>query len=267
MADLMTTPGSDTEAPPEESARSAPNDHLENQRLRAQYAEIAQLAGGLAHEIRNPLSTMSLNLDLLAEEFLNAESTRDRRVLQKVERLRRESQRLQDILENFLKFARVQDLRLETADLNVIVEEMRDFFEPQTMAQGILIRTQYEEALPRMSLDADLFRQALLNLFINARQAMPEGGELMLRTRSEAGWNLLEVTDTGLGMSEEVRARVFDAFYSTRPGGSGLGLPTTRKIVEAHGGAILVESEPGKGSRFTLRMPNQHQAEGRSPRP
>jgi len=227
----------------------------ENARLRARYSEIAELAGGLAHEIRNPLSTMSLNLDLLAEDFHDAESARDKRVLQKIERLRRESQRLQDILEGFLRFARVQELRLEKADLNVIVEELRDFFEPQAMSQGIVIRTQYEEALPRLDLDVDLFRQALLNLLINARLAMPDGGELMLRTRGEGNWNVLEVTDTGVGMSEEVRAKVFDAFYSTRSGGSGLGLPTTRKIVEAHDGTIQVESEPGKGARFTIRLP------------
>ena len=124
------------------------------------------------------------------------------------------------------------------------------------MTQGIVIRTQYEDDLPAMSLEVDLFRQALLNLFINARQAMPDGGELLLRTRSEGAWNVLEVTDTGVGMPEDVRERVFDAFYSTRAGGSGLGLPTTRKIVEAHGGSIRVESEPGKGSQFTLRLPN-----------
>jgi signal transduction histidine kinase len=231
----------------------------ENARLRARYSEIAQLAGGLAHEIRNPLSTMSLNLDLLAEDFQGAEAPRDKRVLQKIERLRRESQRLQEILEGFLRFARVQDLRLEKADLNVIVEELRDFFEPQAMAQAIVFRAQYEADLPRLDLDVDLFRQALLNLFINARQAMPSGGELILRTRHDGAWNVLEVTDTGVGMSEEVRARVFDAFYSTRAGGSGLGLPTTRKIVEAHGGTIQVESEPGKGARFTIRLPQASQ--------
>ena len=228
----------------------------ENDRLRARYAEIAQLAGGLAHEIRNPLSTMSLNLDLMAEDFQNPETPRDRRVLLKIERLRRESQRLQDILENFLRFARVQELRIESADLNVIVEEIRDFFEPQAMSQGIVIRTQYEHDLPKVNLDVDLFRQALLNLFINARLAMPDGGELLLRTRSDGDWDILEVTDTGVGMSEDVRSRVFDAFYSTRPGGSGLGLPTTRKIVEAHEGSIQVQSEPGKGSQFILSLPN-----------
>ncbi len=257
MTDLFSSATTLTELPPEEFAPAEPSDALEeNDRLRARYNEIAQLAGGLAHEIRNPLSTMSLNLDLLAEEFQHPEDQRQRRVLQKIERLRRESQRLQDILENFLRFARVQDLLREPSNLNHTVEELRDFFEPQAMSQGIVTRTQYEPDIPHMPLDAELFRQALLNLFINARQAMPDGGELLLRTRSEGPWNCLEVTDTGVGMSEGVRERVFDAFYSTRAGGSGLGLPTTRKIVEAHRGTIEVRSEPGKGSQFLIRMPN-----------
>ena len=244
------------------------SEHEENRRLRAQYAEIAQLAGGLAHEIRNPLSTMCLNLDLLAEDFQDAETTRDRRVLQKIERLRRESQRLQNILEDFLRFARIQELRLERADLNAIVDDMRDFCEPQAATKGILLRTQYAADLPLVRLDVDLFKQALLNLILNAEHAMPDGGELILLTRREGAWSVLDVTDTGVGMTEEVRARVFDAFYSTRAGGNGLGLPTTRKIVEAHGGTIRVQSVPGKGSQFTIRLPGDEgpgAPSGRSP--
>jgi two-component system sensor histidine kinase HydH len=231
------------------------DEHEVNRRLRAQYAEIAQLAGGLAHEIRNPLSTMSLNLDLLAEDFQASENPRDRRVLQKIERLRRESQRLHNILEDFLRFARIQDLRLEPADLNAVVDDMRDFCEPQASTRGILIRAHYANDLPEGRLDVDLFKQALLNLILNAEHAMPDGGELILRTRRDGPWIVLDVTDTGVGMSEEVRSRVFDAFYSTRPGGSGLGLPTTRKIVEAHRGTIHVQSVPGKGSQFSIRLP------------
>jgi signal transduction histidine kinase len=265
IASVLSEPGEPTEAALRPDGADDSVERLENQNLRARYAEIAELAGGLAHEIRNPLSTMSLNLDLLAEEFPSPDTPREKRIVQKIERLRRESQRLQDILENFLRFARVRELRLETADLNVIVGEMSDFFEPQAMAQAIVIRTQFENDLPRTRLDVELFRQALLNLFINARQAMPHGGELLLRTRSQDGWNILELTDTGMGMSPDVRERVFDAFYSTRAGGSGLGLPTTRKIVEAHGGTIHVASEPGKGSQFTLRLPNQRAAADRPP--
>jgi signal transduction histidine kinase len=269
MAELIASPSSGPESETGTGTHTAPGaDDLPSQdppvglerdetyrRLRSQYAEIAQLAGGLAHEIRNPLSTMSLNLDLLAEEFQDAGSPRDQRVREKIQRLRRETRRLHDILENFLRFARAQDLRLETADLNLIAEELTDFVMPQAMAQGIVIRTHFEPGLPALSIDVELFRQALLNLLINARQAMPDGGELMLRTRSDGPWNVLEVTDTGVGMTEEVRSRVFDPFFSTRPGGSGLGLPTARKIVEAHGGSIRVQSEPGKGSQFIIRLP------------
>ncbi len=105
-------------------------------RLRAQYAEISQLAGGLAHEIRNPLSTLSLNLDLLAEDFQNPETTRDTPHSQRVDRLRHEVRRLHGILDSFLRFARVQDLKLEPADLNDVVDELRDFYEPHAAHQG-----------------------------------------------------------------------------------------------------------------------------------
>ncbi len=139
-----------------------------NRRLRAQYAEIAQLAGGLAHEIRNPLSTMWLNLDLLAEDFQEPEDPRERRVLQKIERVRRESHRLESLLEDFLRFARVQALRRKPTDLNSLVDELRDFFEPQAAAQGVVFRVHYADDLPRVPLDADLFKQALFNLIRNA---------------------------------------------------------------------------------------------------
>src|SRR4051812_36348626 len=171
MAELIADPapgpdaiGLDTVSAP---GRGADALEEENRRLRAQYAEIAQLAGGLAHEIRNPLSTMSLNLDLLAEDFQSPESPRDRRVLQKIERLRRESRRLHNILEDFLRFARIQDLRLEPADLNAVVDDMRDFCEPQASTRAVVLRTQYDPDLPRVRLDVDLFKQALLNLILN----------------------------------------------------------------------------------------------------
>ncbi len=228
--------------------------HL-NRQLRAQYAEIAQLAGGLAHEIKNPLSTMTLNLDLLVEDLQGAETHRDRRVLKKLERVRRETGRLNDIVEDFLRFARVQDLRLVPADLNALVDDLRDFCEPQAVEQDVVIRTQYDPDLPLVPLDVDLFKQALWNLIRNAQHAMPDGGELILQTRRDGDQAILDVTDTGVGMDEQVAEQVFDAFFSTRPGGSGLGLPTTRKVIEAHGGSIGLDSVPGQGTMFTVRLP------------
>lgn len=246
-APLSTDPSLDSDSDEEREV---------SRRLRERNAEISQLAGGLAHEIRNPLSTLSLNLDLLAEDFQNAESTRDRRVLQRVGRLRDGVNRLNDILDNFLRFARIQELRLEPTDLNALVDELRDFYEPQAATQGIVVRVSAARDLPPVLLDADLFKQALLNLMFNAEHALlPEGGELIISTRREGKRVVLDVTDTGSGMRPEVCARVFDAFYSTRKGGTGLGLPIARKIIEAAGGTISVRSELGKGSQFTVRFP------------
>ena len=109
--------------------------------------------------------------------------------------------------------------------------------------------------LPPVALDADLFKQALLNLLLNAQQAMPDGGEITLQAGRDGDGVVLNVIDTGKGMAPEVAEKVFRPFFSTRPGGTGLGLATTRKIVAAHGGAIHVQSEVGRGSKFTIRLP------------
>jgi signal transduction histidine kinase len=225
-------------------------------RLRDQYAEIAQFAGGLAHEIRNPLSTMRLTLDLLAEDFRDAQNDRERRALQKIDRVRKESHRLENLLEDFLRVVRLSDLDLVPGDLNAVLEDVRDFCEPQSLAQGVVTRLQTDPDLPPVALHVDSFKQALLNLIRNAQLAMPEGGELILRTRRDPeNGVVIDVIDTGCGIPAEALPRVFDPFYSTRPRGSGLGLPMTRRIIEAHGGTIELDSEPGKGTRFLIRLP------------
>jgi D-alanine transaminase len=122
-------------------------------------------------------------------------------------------------------------------------------------SQGIEIKTYVPAGLPPVALDRELFKQALLNLLLNAQQAMPRGGEITLQAGVESGAVLLSVIDTGKGMTPEVLAKAFKPFYSTREGGTGLGVPTTKKIVEAHGGGLAAESAPGKGTRFTLRLP------------
>jgi signal transduction histidine kinase len=251
----MADPGAAVSSFPPEQHSDGNADPEVTRRLRAQYAEISQLAGGLAHEIRNPLSTLSLNLGLLAEDFQHPETARDRRIQQRIDRLSREVQRLHDILENFLRFARVQELKFVPTDLNGLIGELSDFYEPQASTEGIVVRTSFADDLPWLALDADLFKQAVLNLMLNAEHAMSEGGELIMTTRRDGPWVVLDVIDTGSGMTEDVQAKIFDPFYSTRPGGSGLGLPTTRKIIESHGGTIEVQSVPGKGSRFSLRLP------------
>ena len=219
------------------------------------YAELAELAGGFIHEIKNHLSTLGLNLQLLAEDFKDPETQRERRALERIQRLQGECHHLVDVSNDFLRFARVKDLELAPADLGGVVEELVDFFGPMAKADHIDIKCYIPADLPAVALNTDLFKQALLNLLLNAQQAMPTGGELTIQAARDDGGVRLDLIDTGKGMPPEVVAKAFRPFYSTRSGGSGLGLPTTRKIVEAHGGAIDVQSEVGRGTKFTIRLP------------
>jgi signal transduction histidine kinase len=234
---------------------SAVLDDQERARLEARYAEIATLAGGLAHEIRNPLSTIGMNLELMAEDLVDAETPRDRRLMGKVKLVQRECQHLEEILNAFLQFARAGELDLVQCDLNDLVEDFIRFYRPQADECGIDISPHLEADLPDVRIDESLMRQVLMNLALNAQHAMPDGGLLELQTHCRDGRVHLEVIDSGTGMDEHTRQRAFQAFFSTRAGGSGLGLSTVRKIVEAHGGTIGCDSEPGRGSRFVITLP------------
>ena len=226
-----------------------------NQRLIEQYTEIARLAGGLAHEIKNPLSTIRLNMELLAEDLEESDNPRDRRALRKVGTVQRECQRLQDFLDDFLNFAKVRNPRLQSTDLNAQVRQVLDFFRPKAAETGIELVDYLGTDLPTVLLDHEAFHGALLNLVLNAEQAMPDGGQLVVRTYGTADGVGLDLIDNGCGMDEQTASRIFDAFYSTKSGGSGLGLPTARKIIEAHGGRIALQSEPGRGTQFSIKLP------------
>jgi signal transduction histidine kinase len=226
-----------------------------NKKLVAQYTEIAALAGALAHEIKNPLSTICLNMELLAEDFGQAETPRDRRAIAKIAVVQQECQRLQNLLDNFLNFAKVRTVRFEASDLNQEVRRVLEFFAPKATEAGIELITYLDPELPSVVLDRESFHGALINLVLNAQQAMPRGGQLVVRTKTTAATVALELIDAGVGMDRKTAGHIFDTFFSTKPGGSGLGLPTTRKVIEAHGGRIAVESEVGCGTKFTIELP------------
>jgi two-component system, NtrC family, sensor histidine kinase HydH len=223
--------------------------------LRRQYQEVAALAGGLAHEIRNPLSTMGMLLELMAEDLHAPTTPRDRRILAQIKTLQRECGHLEEILNAFLQFARLGEIELVESDVNQAVSEFMEFYKPQAQEHGIEISPHLASDLPPVRIDRSLFRQMLLNLALNAQQAMPGGGIMELQTRMEDGRVELALIDNGLGMDEAIRAKLFEVFFSTKVGGSGLGLPTVRKIVEAHQGRIACQSEPGRGTRFVISLP------------
>lgn len=217
--------------------------------------ELAELAGAFIHELKNHISTLNLNLQNLAEEFEHPANTRERRVLDRIQRLQAECGRMIEVSNDFNRFARLQNLALQPVQLDGVLEQVVDFINPSARANNIQIHSYIATDAPMVALDAEVFKQALLNLLLNAMQAMPAGGEITLQMVVEGGWLVLRIIDNGQGMSPEIASRIFKPYYTTKPGGSGLGLATTRKIIEAHKGTISVDSEPMRGTCFTIRLP------------
>ena len=229
---------------------------LERQRLGDQYREISELAGSLAHEIKNPLSVIRMNMDLLAEDLPEDTSQRERRLLNKVQIVQAQCQRLQNLLDDFLKFIRVQKVDLKAGNLNEQIQRVLDFVEPKAEQARVEIHRFLDLDLPSTMMDAPRLYAALLNLVLNAMEAMgPEGGNIWVHTRQTSNRVILALIDDGCGMNQETLRHVFEPFYTTKQDGSGLGLPTARRIIEGHGGRIGMRSEPGRGTQFTLEFP------------
>ena len=215
-------------------------------------AELGTLTGGLAHEIKNPLSTIQLNLQLLREDL----PERSGRLVSRLDTVQKEASRLRDILDDFMRFAGKIELSRTPVDIHNLMEELVDFYSPLAQLQRVQLRVRPVEHPLVANLDERLVKQAVLNLMINALQAMPaQGGEIILSAREEPGRVRIDVTDTGKGIPADELARIFDAYYSTKKGGTGLGLAISRRIAEEHGGRISVASEVGKGSVFSLDFP------------
>lgn len=236
-------------------AESEPSGDESFEQLRRQYSELASLAGSLAHEIKNPLSVIRMNMELLAEDFAVPETPRERRALSKIEMVSRQCVRLENLLNDFLRFSKVRNLDLRIGSLNEQVERVLDLFAPQARETGVEIVRYLDHDLPSILLSSEMLQAALVNLVKNALEAMPNGGQFIARTRGTRTGVALDLIDSGTGMDERTAIKMFDTFYTTKSGGSGLGLPTARKIIEAHGGRIGVHSEVGRGTQFTLEFP------------
>lgn len=238
-----------------DSVEASQNVRRECDRLERNYNEIATLAGGLAHEIRNPLSTISLNLDLLVEDLNSLPDPAVQRMLRKVGTIQKECEHLDEILEAFLLFSRAGELSLESCHVADLIRNFLEFYQAEAKQHHIDVRPHLAADLPVLKLDSRLIRQALSNLMRNAQQAMPEGGLIEIQTFRRGDQAIIEIIDNGCGMSAAAVSKLFTVFYSTKATGNGLGLPTVRKIVETHGGTILCESEPDRGTKFTLSFP------------
>jgi signal transduction histidine kinase len=238
------------------------NRRLEQARQSADRASyVGLLASGLAHEIRNPLNAMSMNLQMLDEELQGAPSGEDGDLKELLESNKSEIKRLERLVNNFLAYARPARPRFERADLNRVVTDVLRFLEADFRLSGVEVRTDLAQLLPTIELDETLFKQALMNLLVNARQVMKNGGRVRVTTRAGAsGDAVLEIADNGPGIPPDVKDRIFEVFFSSRGGGTGLGLPIARQIVERHGGTIEVETAEGVGTTFRIQLPRRHKA-------
>ena len=218
------------------------------------------MAGSLVHEIKNPLSTLNINAQLLLEDWKDASTPREQRTVKRLRVIVSEVERLERILESFIRFTERHELSLKPSSLNQLLEELAEFVGPQVRQKGIQVRLWLDSELGPFPFDQDLIRQVFLNLVLNAKSAMEEkGGELIIRTRrverDGTQWAVGEVIDTGHGISAHARAKIFNLYFSTRRDGTGLGLATSKRITEEHGGFIEVETEEGKGSQFSVFLP------------
>jgi len=232
--------------------------------------ELGRLTGALAHEIKNPLSSIKINLKLIREDLESAKSAEANqtgqersgrmftRALRKIAVVEKETDRLEQILNGFLRYIGKTELQQASVDINSLISDMVDFYSAQAHSHSITIRQGLHNKPLVCRVDVDMLKQVILNLFINAQQAMGNGVELIIRTDRQKKDVVIQISDTGSGIAPDKLPKIFDVYYSSRPQGSGLGLPTAKKIIEAHNGTISVDSDLGKGTLFTIRLPIQN---------
>jgi PAS domain S-box-containing protein len=225
-----------------------------------QYASLSTLASGLQHEIKNPITALSLHVQLL-EERLRGNGA-DGAVAEVIGVLKAEVRRLNLTLDRFRNFASLQRLHLRRVDVQEVLEEVARLIRPQAAQQNVRLElVRGEGALPRLTLDHEKIEQAVLNLVLNALEAMPEGGELSLRAAVEDGKLRVVVRDSGPGIPPEIQDHIFRPYFSTKDRGTGIGLTLAEKLVRQHRGQLDFRTAPG-GTSFTITLPINEQNGG-----
>jgi signal transduction histidine kinase len=227
---------------------------LEERLLReARTQAIANLGDSVAHEIRNPLNSIHMNVQLL-REGLSARPLDEQGLDRTAATVQREIKRLDGVVRDFVQFSRPPALRLDLGSINHVVRAALDVLDAQMKEKKLRVRTDLQSARP-VNMDRDRIQRAIYNVLLNAVQALPVGGEIVCRSRDEARHCVLEISDNGPGLDPAKSSNIFHLFYTTKPGGTGLGLPIANRIVEEHGGRMAVASAPGQGATFAFFLP------------
>ncbi|MGH7962032.1 MAG: GAF domain-containing protein [Candidatus Binatia bacterium] len=213
-------------------------------------AALGKLSAGLAHELRNPLNTVSMLLYAMVREMpMDGPLAVDLQVMQK------ELQRMSLLIEQFLEFARPRPPHFQRERLDEIMEETLLLIGPEARTRGVMIYKEWAAGLPSVWVDGTQIKQVYLNLLLNGLQAMPQGGKLMVRLYISGGNLLTAIADEGEGIQPEVRANLFQPFFTTKQGGTGLGLSISQRIIEGHNGRLRLLSRPGAGTTAVVRLP------------
>lgn len=211
---------------------------------------LGELSAGMAHEIRNPLGAIKGAAEILRDDY-----SPDDKKFEFIQILLKETDRLNHIVQEFLGFARPKQPERAPVDVNEALESVLLLTAQEARKAGVVVEKRLDRSLVQLNLDAGLLKQAFLNLVLNAIQAMPQGGTLTVETSMPDNSLEVRIADTGTGMTEENRKKLFSPFFTTKKNGTGLGLAITYRIIENHKGVIDVKSEPGKGTVFTVRIP------------
>jgi two-component system sensor histidine kinase HydH len=218
---------------------------------------LSRLLARLAHEIRNPLSSLAIHVQLLEEDVAQAAAPLRAQAAGRFEIIRAELQRLENLMQQFLSLAAPSSLDLQTVDLAQVVRYVCDLLGPEAAARGIELAVEIPATLPPLTADPAQLKQALINLVINAIQAVERGGRITVGVRHDTGADVVavDVTDNGPGVPGEKRSAIFEPFFTTKTEGSGLGLWIVQQIATAHGGVVTVGDQPDGGAVFTLQLP------------
>jgi len=226
---------------------------LQSERL----SMLGRLAGAVSHEIRNPLTAIFLQTDILEDELHQPDGGDRNQITHSIHVIKEEVARLHELVQQYLSLARLSSLQCDPVDFGAYLKTFCGEIQEQLKVRGIALKLECHGNLGHVALHANSFRRVLLNLVTNAVEAMPRGGALTLRAKSTADAVHLEMSDTGCGIPPEQMALLFSPLHTTKPEGTGLGLYLAQEIITAHDGEIAVTSEPEVGTTFLLILP-QH---------